>query len=91
MYMHPGKKLVFMGGEFAQASEWSEAGSLDWDQLRDDPRSQGVHALIRDLNRFYREAPALYSGDAEQSGFEWINCTDAANAVISFLRRDPSS
>jgi 1,4-alpha-glucan branching enzyme len=91
MYMHPGKKLIFMGSEFAQASEWNEAGSLDWDQLRDDVRSQGVYALVRDLNRFYREAPALYNGDAEQAGFDWINCTDAANAVISFLRRDPWS
>jgi 1,4-alpha-glucan branching enzyme len=80
-----------MGGEFAQASEWSKAGSLDWDQLHDDPWSQGVHALVRDLNRFYRETPALYSGDAQQAGFEWISCTDVANAVISFLRRDPRS
>jgi 1,4-alpha-glucan branching enzyme len=91
MYMHPGKKLIFMGGEFAQASEWSEAGSLEWDQLREDPQSQGMHALVRDLNRFYREAPALYVGDAEPAGFEWISCTDAANAVVSFLRRDPRS
>jgi 1,4-alpha-glucan branching enzyme len=92
MYMHPGKKLLFMGAEFAQESEWSESRSLDWgDQLPDDPRRQGVHALIRDLNRFYRESPALYTGDAEPAGFEWIDCTDATNVVISFLRRDPQS
>jgi 1,4-alpha-glucan branching enzyme len=91
MYMHPGKKLLFMGAEFAQEGEWSEPGSLDWDQFRNDPRRQGVHALIRDLNRFYRESPALHAGDAESAGFEWIDCTDATNAVISFLRRDPQS
>jgi 1,4-alpha-glucan branching enzyme len=91
MYMHPGKKLLFMGAEFAQESEWSEPGSLDWDQLRNDPRRQGVHALIRDLNRFYRESPALYMADAEPAGFEWIDCTDATNAVICFFRRDPRS
>jgi 1,4-alpha-glucan branching enzyme len=91
MYMHPGKKLMFMGAEFAQEGEWSESRSLDWDQLRDDPSRQGVHALIRDLNRFYRESPALYRGDTEPAGFEWIDCADATNLVISFLRRDPQS
>jgi 1,4-alpha-glucan branching enzyme len=91
MYIHPGKKLIFMGGELAQASEWSEAGSLEWDQLSEDSQSQAVHALVRDLNRFYRKAPELYSADTEPAGFEWISCTDAANAVIPFLRPDPKS
>jgi 1,4-alpha-glucan branching enzyme len=92
MYTHPGKKLMFMGGEFAQEGEWNESfHSLDWYQLEDDPRRKGVHALVHDLNRFYRESPALYASDAEPAGFEWIDCTDATNAVISFVRRDPKS
>jgi 1,4-alpha-glucan branching enzyme len=91
MYVHPGKKLLFMGAELGQEDEWSEAGSLAWAEFRTDPRRQGVHALIRDLNSFYRESPALYRGDTEPAGFEWIACTDAKNAVISFLRRDPQS
>jgi 1,4-alpha-glucan branching enzyme len=91
MYVHPGKKLLFMGAELAQENEWSEPGSLAWAEFRNDPRRQGVHALIRDLNAFYRESPVLYRGDTEPAGFEWIACTDATNAVISFLRRDPQS
>jgi 1,4-alpha-glucan branching enzyme len=71
--------------------EWTESRSLDWDILRNDPQRQGVHGLIRDLNCFYRESPALYGGDAEPTGFEWIDCNDRRNAVISFLRRDPRS
>jgi transposase len=78
-----------MGAEFAQESEWTESRSLDWDILRNDPQRQGVHGLIRDLSCFYRESPALYGGDAEPTDFEWIDCNDRRNAVISFLRRDP--
>ena len=91
MYTHPGKKLLFMGAEFAQESEWTESRNLDWGELRDDPQRQGVHGLIHDLNGLYRESPALYGGDTEPTGFEWIDCTDRRNAVISFLRRDPRS
>ncbi|MGP6189202.1 MAG: 1,4-alpha-glucan branching protein GlgB [Vulcanimicrobiaceae bacterium] len=91
MFTHPGKKLLFMGSEFAQEGEWTEARSLDWYQLQDDPQRQGVQALVRDLNRLYRESPALYRGDADPTGFEWIDFSDWTNVVVSFVRRDPES
>jgi 1,4-alpha-glucan branching enzyme len=86
MYGHPGKKLMFMGGEFAQEREWNHDISLDW-HLLDDPMHQGVQRLVRDLNRLYRELPALHRLDCESAGFEWIDATDADQSVLSFLRR----
>ena len=82
----PGKKLLFMGGEFAQVREWNHNQSLDW-HLLDDADHRGVQQLIRDLNRFYRETPALYQADVDSSGFEWIDCNDVEQGVIAFLRR----
>jgi 1,4-alpha-glucan branching enzyme len=86
MWAHPGKKLLFMGGEFAQWNEWNAAGSLDW-SLLDFPSHSGIQALIRDLNRLYRATPALYEIDYGQQGFEWLSANDSDNSVIAFLRR----
>jgi 1,4-alpha-glucan branching enzyme len=90
MWAHPGKQMLFMGGEFAQEREWSEVRSLDWDLLG-NPLHGGVRNLIRDLNAVYRDNPALYAGDAVPEGFSWIDANDAAGNVLSFLRFDPDS
>jgi 1,4-alpha-glucan branching enzyme len=87
MWGHPGKKLLFMGQEFAQAHEWQEDAQLPWDCLS-DARHAGVQRLVRDLNRLYRELPALHRLDCEQSGFEWIASHDAEVSEYSWLRRD---
>ncbi len=87
MYAHPGKKLLFMGGEFGQRREWNHDASLDW-HLLDDPRHAGVQRLGRDLNRLYRREPALHRRDHDPGGFEWVDCCDWEQSVISFLRRD---
>jgi len=85
MYAHPGKKLLFMGGEFAQEREWNHDRSLDW-YLLDDVRHQGIHTLVGDLNRAYRALPALHELDAEPAGFEWI-LSDREACVVAFVRR----
>jgi 1,4-alpha-glucan branching enzyme len=86
MWGHPGKKLMFMGCEFAQEAEWSCAQSLDW-HLLEQPLHAGVQRLLRDLNRFYRATPALYQRDFSPDGFEWVDQHDAEQSVISFIRR----
>ncbi len=86
MYTHPGKKLLFMGGEFAQEREWNHDTSLDW-PLLDDPMHRAVRALVRDLNNLYRSTVALHVLDCEAEGFEWIDCTDVEHSVISYIRR----
>ncbi|GAA0417499.1 1,4-alpha-glucan branching enzyme GlgB [Acrocarpospora corrugata] len=85
MWAHPGKQLLFMGGEFGQGSEWSESRGLDWWVL-DFDFHQGVQRLIRDLNRVYTATPALYSQDFTPDGFSWIDADDAPGNVFSFLR-----
>ncbi len=90
MYGHPGKKLLFMGGEFGQGREWNHHSALDWDQL-DDSRHAGVQSLVRDLNKLYKDTPALYERDCDASGFEWIDCTDNEQSVIAFIRRAEST
>jgi 1,4-alpha-glucan branching enzyme len=87
MYGHPGKKLLFMGGEFGQAREWSHDSSLDWHLLGTGPYHRGIQALVRDLNRVYRTEPALYQVDFEPAGFQWMNCADAEQSVVAFVRR----
>ncbi|MFW5680039.1 MAG: 1,4-alpha-glucan branching protein GlgB [Pseudomonadota bacterium] len=86
MWTHPGKKLLFMGGEFAQEREWNFDQSLDWHHL-DDPMHHGVQDLVRELNGLYRATPALHQLDAEWTGFEWIDASDSEQSVISYLRR----
>ncbi|WP_028926606.1 1,4-alpha-glucan branching protein GlgB [Pseudonocardia acaciae] len=85
MWAHPGKQLLFMGGELGQPGEWSEGRSLDWGVLG-DPLHAGVQRLVGDLNRAYRGQPALYSMDNSPDGFSWIDANDAAGNVFSFLR-----
>jgi 1,4-alpha-glucan branching enzyme len=85
MWAHPGKQLLFMGQEFAQGAEWSEARSLDW-WLLDSPDHRGVARLIADLNHTYRETDALWSQDTSPEGFRWIDANDASGNVYSFLR-----
>jgi 1,4-alpha-glucan branching enzyme len=86
MYGQPGKKLLFMGGEFGQRSEWNHDASLDWHLLRYEEH-QGVAKLLSDLNRLYATEPALHDLDSEQAGFEWVDPHDADHSVISFLRK----
>jgi 1,4-alpha-glucan branching enzyme len=85
MFAHPGKKLLFMGCEFAQEREWNYEQSLDW-HLLDDPQHAGVQRLVRDLNHLYQATPALHELDFVPAGFEWIDHQDAANSVLSFIR-----
>lgn len=84
-YAHPGKKLLFMGGEIGQWHEWRESEGLDWALLEHDTH-RGVQSLIRDLNRLYRELPALHRHDFESQGFEWIDCHDSDQSVLSLIR-----
>jgi 1,4-alpha-glucan branching enzyme len=86
MFGHPGKKLLFMGCEFAQEREWNHDQSLDW-HLLDDPAHNGVRTLLRDLNALYRATPALHERDFVPEGFEWIDHNDAQRSVLSFVRR----
>jgi len=86
MWGYPGKKLLFMGQEFAQQREWSESRGLDW-HLLDQPVHAGMKTLITDLNRLYRETPALHARDCEADGFEWLIVDDAANSVYAWLRK----
>ncbi|MCP5149993.1 MAG: 1,4-alpha-glucan branching protein GlgB [Ectothiorhodospiraceae bacterium] len=85
-YGFPGKKLLFMGGEFAQTREWHHDRALDW-HLLDDPGHRGVQALVRDLNHLHAAERALHQGDCEAGGFEWVDCADRDQSVIAFLRR----
>jgi 1,4-alpha-glucan branching enzyme len=86
MWGHPGKKLLFMGGEFGQWREWNHEASLDW-HLCAYPLHAGVRRWLRDLNRHYTRTPALHEQDFAADGFAWIDCTDATNSVVAFLRR----
>jgi 1,4-alpha-glucan branching enzyme len=90
MYAQPGKKLLFMGAELAQASEWNHDASLDW-HLLDDPAHAGVTRWVEDLNRLYRGEPALHELDCNPDGFEWIDGSDSEHGVIAFLRRGAST
>ena len=85
MWTHPGKKLLFMGGELAMPSEWNHDGSVDW-RLLDDPGHKGVHDLIGALNRLYRSEPDLHHGDAREDGFRWIVGDDSENCVFAYCR-----
>jgi len=87
MWAHPGKKLLFMGGELAEWEEWNYDGSLHWNLL-EYPEHQGVQSLVRDLNKAYRSNPALSEADFDPSGFRWLEAIDAANNVVAFVRLD---
>jgi len=86
MFGHPGKKLLFMGDEFGQWSEWNHDASLDW-HLLNEPLHEGLKRWVRDLNTLYRGEPLLYETDFDPAGFEWVDCKDFQRSIISFLRR----
>jgi 1,4-alpha-glucan branching enzyme len=90
MFSHPGKKLLFMGGEFAQWREWTHDESLEWSALEYEPH-RGVQRWIRDLNAVYRREPALHELDFDPAGFEWVDFKDADQSVVSCLRRGRST
>jgi 1,4-alpha-glucan branching enzyme len=90
MWAHPGKKLLFMGGELGQWREWTETESLDW-HLLEQPLHRGVQNLIRDLNAIYDEENALWEVDSDAAGFEWIDVNNAAQNIVAFVRRSPST
>jgi 1,4-alpha-glucan branching enzyme len=87
MYTYPGAKLLFMGCEFADPMEWRHAQQLDW-ELCEDAAHGGVQQLVADINRLYRAEPCLHRMDFDPGGFEWIDCHDSTQSVISYLRRD---
>ena len=89
MFGHPGKKLLFMGCEFAQDREWNHDASLDWHLLADGDHA-GMQRLVRDLNRLYAVSPALFEQDFTPAGFEWIDHEDARRSVLAFVRRGAS-
>ena len=90
MFMHPGAKLLFMGSEFGQSSEWNFESSLDWHLLK-YPYHEGIKNIITDLNKLYKKQPALYQKQFSSEGFEWINYSDHQNAVIAFIRKGNDS
>jgi 1,4-alpha-glucan branching enzyme len=90
MWAHPGKKLLFMGNEFAQWQEWNFANSLEWVALQ-APNHQGVQRFVQDLNQVYHNEPALYEDDFEWTGFTWIDANDSNNSVFSFIRKAKST
>jgi 1,4-alpha-glucan branching enzyme len=85
MYGHPGKKLLFMGSELGPWREWNHDRSLDW-HLLDDPAHAALRRYVQDLNRLYQAEPALHQVDFEGSGFQWIDCNDSENSVVSIAR-----
>jgi 1,4-alpha-glucan branching enzyme len=89
MFVHPGKKLLFMGSELGSYNEWDHDQSLDW-HLLDYDVHRGVQSLVRDLNALYRRTPALYEVDFDAGGFEWIDWNDADGSILSWIRRDKS-
>ena len=87
MWTHPGKKTIFMGMEFGQRQEWNVWDDLQWDLLNHEPH-KGIQKLVDDLNTLYKREPALWRNDFDEYGFQWIDCDDKKNSVISFMRRE---
>ena len=90
MWTHPGKKTIFMGMEFGQRKEWNVWDDLEWELTQFEPH-QGLQKLVTDLNKLYKSQPALWRDDFEEYGFQWIDCNDNKNSVISFMRREKST
>jgi len=88
-WFFPGKKLMFMGGEFGQTAEWNENAQLDWWLLDAGPYHRGLQKFVEDLNKLYLASPGLWRGDYDHGGFQWIDCTDREQSVLSFLRQTP--
>ena len=89
MFVHPGKKLLFMGGEIGQWREWNHDWQLDWEVLG-DPTHAGMQRWVRDLNRVYQDEPALWDSDFDPAGFSWIDCNDHEHSIVSLMRRTTS-
>jgi len=89
MFTRPGKKLLFMGGEFGQSREWNADFSLDWHEVN-DPLHQGIQQLVKDVGTLYVQSDALWAWDSEPRGFSWIDCSDNGQSVISYVRYGPS-
>ncbi len=90
-WLFPGKKLLFMGGEFGQVKEWNENAQLDWWLLDAGPFHRGLQKFVEDLNALYKNSPGLWQGDHDHAGFQWIDCNDRENSVLSFLRQTSDS
>ena len=90
MFAHPGKKTMFMSMEFGQWSEWNAWADLEWSLMQFEPHQQ-LKIFFKDLNKLYRNEPALYTQDFEEAGFQWIDCSDNRHSVVSFIRRDRDS
>ena len=90
MWAHPGKKLLFMGGEFGQWREWNEEESLDW-HLIEEPFHGGVQKLVRELNQLYKRREQMWEADGEPSGFQWIDADNASENIVSFRRISPKT
>jgi len=86
MWAYPGKKLLFMGGEFGQSDEWNHDRALDWGLLDMGPFHRGVQRMVKDLNRIYRSDPSLHEVDFEPAGFQWMDCSDWEQSVVTFCR-----
>jgi 1,4-alpha-glucan branching enzyme len=86
LFIHPGAKLLFMGGEFAQRHEWRHDYSLDWDE-NNDPRNRGIQELVKELNRLFQSETALHENNLSPEGFEWIDFNDTTNSVICWMRK----
>jgi 1,4-alpha-glucan branching enzyme len=89
MWAHPGKQLLFMGGEFGQEREWSHDDQLDWWIPEQFESHRRLQSMVQSLNEVYRAAPAFWVGDSDPAGFQWIDANDAEQSVLSFLRRRP--
>lgn len=87
-WLFPGKKLLFMGGEIAQSAEWNANGEVEWWLLSAGPYHAGVQRMMQDLNQLYLREPALWESDHDHEGFYWIDCSDAENSVMSFVRQN---
>ena len=88
-WLFPGKKLLFMGGEFGQSAEWNANGQLDWWLLDAGPYHRGLQKFVEDLNKLYAASPGLWQSDYDHGGFYWIDCADRESSVLSFIRQNP--
>ena len=86
-WLFPGKKLLMMGSELGQTSEWDANASIDWALLGQGPYHRGLQQMVRDLNQLYRREPALFEADYDPAGFFWIDCADVEHSVLSFIRQ----
>jgi 1,4-alpha-glucan branching enzyme len=87
MYTQPGKKLLFMGAELGQRTEWAHEGELAWEEVDEHPSHRGISRLVRDLNRLYQQEPVMHELDCDGLGFEWAEANDSLNSVLAYFRK----